>query len=147
MRLTGGASAALIWALFTVEAPAQSLVAIVEDIHGGPAGLEFMDYVETGKQIQLGSNGRMVLSYLKSCFRETIVGGKVTVGNGYSQVSGGRVDRTQVPAADHRDLHTPPLTDDSFAQPTHRPPGWVRTPSRRWSRTLLAPLPSYAPCA
>jgi len=96
MRLTGGASAALIWALFTVEAPAQSLVAIVEDIHGGPAGLEFMDYVETGKQIQLGSNGRMVLSYLKSCFRETIVGGKVTVGNGYSQVSGGRVDRTQV---------------------------------------------------
>jgi hypothetical protein len=97
MKLTPSASAAaLIWALLTIEAPGQSLVAIVEDIHGGPSGLEFMDYVESGKQIQLGKDGRLVLSYLKSCFRETIVGGKVTVGNGWSQVNGGRVDRTQV---------------------------------------------------
>jgi hypothetical protein len=97
MKVTPGASAAaLIWAMLTVEAPAQSLVAVVEDIRGGPPGVEFMDYVETGKQIQLGSNGRLVLSYLKSCFQETIVGGKVTVGSGWSQVSGGRVDRTQV---------------------------------------------------
>jgi len=97
MKLAPRASAAaLIWAFLTIEAPAQSLVAIVEDSHGGPSGLEFMDYVESGKQIQLGKDGRLVLSYLKSCFRETIVGGKVTVGNGWSQVAGGRVDRTQV---------------------------------------------------
>jgi hypothetical protein len=95
MKATLGASA-LIWALLTVAAPAQSLVAIVEDVRGGPSGLEFMDYVETGKQIQLGQNGRIVLSYLKSCFRETIVGGKVVVGTSFSQVTGGHVDRTQV---------------------------------------------------
>ena len=97
MKATLGASAAaLIWAMLTVQAPAQSLVAIVEDIHGGPSGIEFMDYVESGKQIQLGQNGKLVLSYLKSCFRETIVGGKVVVGSSFSQVTGGRVDRTQV---------------------------------------------------
>jgi hypothetical protein len=97
MKMTqGAAGAALIWAMLTVQAPAQSLVAIVEDIHGGPPGIEFMDYVEVGKQISLGTKGQLVLSYLKSCFRETIVGGKVVVGNGWSQVTGGRVDRTQV---------------------------------------------------
>lgn len=89
-------AAALIWAMLTIQAPAQSVVAIVEDIQGGPRGIEFMDYVETGKQIQLAPDGRLVLSYLKSCFRETIVGGKVTVGTGWSQVTGGQVDRTQV---------------------------------------------------
>lgn len=97
MKLTPGTSAvALIWAMLTIEAPAQSLVAIVEDVRGGPSGVEFMDYVEVGKVIQLGSNGRLVLSYLKSCWRETITGGKVTVGSGWSEVTGGRVDRTQV---------------------------------------------------
>jgi hypothetical protein len=91
-----GSAAALIWAALTIEVPAQSLVAIVEDVRGGPPGVEFMDYVETGKVIQLAPNGRLVLSYLKSCFRETINGGKVTIGTGWSEVAGGRVDRTQV---------------------------------------------------
>ena len=97
MKMIPGASvAALIWAMLTIGAPAQSLVAVVEDIRGGPPNLEFMDYVEAGKQIQLSPNGRLVLSYLKSCYRETITGGKVTVGASFSQVTGGQVDRTQV---------------------------------------------------
>jgi hypothetical protein len=97
MKITPSASAAaLIWAMLTIQAPAQSLVAVVEDIRGGPSNIEFMDYVAAGKQIELGSNGRLVLSYLKSCYRETITGGKVTVGTSFSQVTGGQVDRTQV---------------------------------------------------
>ena len=86
-------------------------------------------------RLNLAPNGRLVLSYLKSCFRETITGGKVTVGTGWSQVTGGQVDRTQVScdggkmqlsyqvasksgASVFRDLHRaeqPPAT--SFAQP------------------------------
>jgi hypothetical protein len=55
-------------------------VALVEEVSGAPAGVEFMDYVETGKTIELGARGGIVLSYLNSCVRETISGGTVTVG-------------------------------------------------------------------
>ncbi|MCX7310742.1 MAG: hypothetical protein NTV56_03235 [Alphaproteobacteria bacterium] len=97
MRLTSSVTAtALIWAGLTIQAPAQTLTAIVEDVRGGPAGVEFMDYVKPGRVIQLGSNGKIVIGYLKSCWRETITGGKVTIGTGWSEVSGGKVDRTQI---------------------------------------------------
>ncbi len=56
-----------------------------------------MDYVETGKTIQLGARGGIVLSYMSSCMRETISGGTVTVGTEQSEVAGGRVVRTKVP--------------------------------------------------
>jgi hypothetical protein len=55
-----------------------------------------MDYVETGKTIQLGTRGSIVLSYMNSCVRETISGGTVTVGTDQSDVQGGRVARTKV---------------------------------------------------
>jgi hypothetical protein len=72
-------------------------VALVEEVSGAPAGVEFMDYVETGKTIELGARGGIVLSYLNSCVRETISGGTVTVGTDQSDVQGGRVARTKVP--------------------------------------------------
>src|ERR1700726_2865665 len=72
-------------------------VALVEEVSGAPAGVEFMDYVETGKTIQLGARGSIVLSYMNSCVRETISGGTVTVGTDQSDVQGGRVARTKVP--------------------------------------------------
>ena len=72
-------------------------VALVEEISGAPAGVEFMDYVEPGKTIQLGAGGGIVLSYLNSCMRETISGGTVTVGTDQSTVEGGRVVRSKVP--------------------------------------------------
>jgi hypothetical protein len=71
-------------------------VALVEEVSGAPAGVEFMDYVETGKTIQLGARGSIVLSYMNSCVRETISGGTVTVGTDQSDVQGGRVARTKV---------------------------------------------------
>ena len=74
---------------------AQIPVALVEEVSGAPAGVEFMDYVETGKTIELGARGGIVLSYLNSCVRETISGGTVTVGTDQSDVQGGKVARTK----------------------------------------------------
>ena len=50
-----------------------------------------MDYVDPGQVIRLGAHDRIVLGYLKSCWRETISGGTVTVGIEQSEVAGGEV--------------------------------------------------------
>jgi hypothetical protein len=77
-------------------AAAQSPAAVVEEIGGAVSGVQFMDYVEPGQVIRLGTHDRIVLSYLKSCWRETITGGTVTVGNDQSEVIGGEVTRARV---------------------------------------------------
>jgi hypothetical protein len=64
----------------------QAPTAIVEEVKGKVAGVEFMDYVHPGKVIKLGSAGSIVLSYLESCVRETITGGVVLVGTEHSKV-------------------------------------------------------------
>src|ERR1700732_5441633 len=66
---------------FTGVAAAQAPVAVVEDVQGKVTGAEFMDYVAPGAVIKLGPAGKVVLSYMKSCWRETITGlGTVIVG-------------------------------------------------------------------
>jgi hypothetical protein len=77
-------------------ASAQSPAAVVEEIQGGVPGVQFMDYVDPGQVIRLGAHDRIVLGYLKSCWRETISGGTVTVGPEQSEVAGGEVARTKV---------------------------------------------------
>ena len=77
-------------------ARAQSPVALVEEITGKPAGIEFMDYVAPGRIIALGPRDSVVLGYIRSCWRETIHGGTVTVGRDQSEVSGGRVERVKI---------------------------------------------------
>lgn len=77
-------------------AMAAAPVAVVEDVQGQVAGIEFMDYVAPGQVIVLGARDTVVLSYLKSCWRETITGGTVTVGDEQSAVRQGRVERTRV---------------------------------------------------
>lgn len=77
-------------------AQAQTPVAVVEDVRGQPAGVEFMDYVAPGRVIKLGPKDVIVLGYLKSCWRETITGGTVTVGDAQSSVQRGKVERAQV---------------------------------------------------
>jgi hypothetical protein len=72
-------------------------VALVENVTGNPAGVEFMDYLETGKTIELGPRDTITLSYMSSCVRETITGGTVTVGTDQSEVQAGKVARTTVP--------------------------------------------------
>lgn len=71
-------------------------VALVEDISAKGAGVEFMDYVAAGRSIHLGAGGTLVLSYLKSCVRESVTGGTVTVGADQSRVQGGKVTREVV---------------------------------------------------
>ena len=63
-------------------AAADSPVAVVEDIKGKVTGAEFMDYVTARSVIKIADGGSVVLSYLKSCRRETISGaGTVVVGS------------------------------------------------------------------
>jgi len=72
-------------------------VALVEDVKSAKANVEFMDYVGTGQVITLEPNDVLVLSYLKSCQHESIIGGTVHVGFDKSEVEGGRIVRTKVP--------------------------------------------------
>src|SRR4051795_11724292 len=68
-------------------AVAASPAAIVEDIKGKVTGAEFMDYVTPESVIRIEGDGTVILSYLKSCRRETISGaGIVTVGTEQSTV-------------------------------------------------------------
>ena len=69
--------------------------AIVEDVKGRIEKLDVMDYVDPGQVVQLKAGDVLVLGYLKSCLRETISGGKVTVGEDQSQVEGGKVERAK----------------------------------------------------
>jgi hypothetical protein len=95
MRVILGAAA--MAALWIGTAAAQAPVAVVEDVTGNPAGIEFMDYVPAGKVIRLGPKDGVVLGYTKSCWRETITGGTVTVGDEQSTVAdGGRIQREKV---------------------------------------------------
>ena len=83
-------------AMMVSPASAQSPSAVVEEVGAGVAGVQFMDYVAPGQVIRLGAHDRIVLGYLKSCWRETSDGGTVTVGNGQSEVAGGEVVRAKV---------------------------------------------------
>jgi hypothetical protein len=71
--------------------------ALVEDVKSASADVEFMDYVGTGQVIKLEPSDVLVLSYLKSCEHETIIGGTVRVGRDKSDVDGGKIARAKVP--------------------------------------------------
>jgi hypothetical protein len=89
---SAGAGLWLVAHLAFAAAPA----AVVEDVHGKIAGVEFMDYVAPGRVIVLGPKDGLVLGYLRSCWREAITGGTVTVGESQSVVRAGRVERSLV---------------------------------------------------
>jgi hypothetical protein len=82
--------------MIVLAASAQSPAAVIEELSGTPRGVQFMDYFEPGQVIHLCPHDRMVLGYLKSCWRETITGGTVTVGADKSEVGGGDVVRSKV---------------------------------------------------
>lgn len=72
-------------------------VALIEEVQGEVTGAELMDYVAPGQIIKLGPDGTLVLSYLKSCRRETVNGaGSVTVGPSESKVEGARLSNDVV---------------------------------------------------
>jgi hypothetical protein len=85
MKRTFAAIVCLI--ALTGAARAQPPVALVEEVQGKVTGAEFMDYVVPGQVIKLGPGGMVVISYLKSCWHETISGvGTVIVGTEQSAV-------------------------------------------------------------
>jgi len=68
-------------------AAADSPAAVVEDVKGKVTGAEFMDDVTPKAVIKIGDGGSVVLSYLKSCRRDTIRGtGTVVVSTEESAV-------------------------------------------------------------
>ena len=99
--------------VFARPALAQAPVALVEEVRGHPADVEFMDYVRASKVIRLGPRELIVLSYLASCWRETITGGTVTVGTEQSDVQGGKVARAKVPCDGGRISLTPGQANQS----------------------------------
>ena len=70
--------------------------ALVEAVNGAP-GVELMDYVYPGQVIDLGAKGSITLAHFESCVTETIRGGRVTVGAGHSEVSGGKLSAKETP--------------------------------------------------
>ena len=87
---------ALVFLLLANPASAQGPVAIVEEIDSKNADVEIMDYLTAGKTIALASTDRLVVGYLKSCWRETIIGGTVAIGTEQSSVIAGQVERVKV---------------------------------------------------
>jgi hypothetical protein len=63
--------------------------AIVEQVGGPDSGVHEMDLLEEGQVIKLPAGASMTVGYLRSCVREIIVGGEVTVGKEASKVVGG----------------------------------------------------------
>src|SRR5262245_56214223 len=97
-RLRGAATALAGFFLIAgaTAARADDPVAIVEDVSGSQAKVQFMDYVTAGTVITLGAGDNLILGYMRSCWRETIKGGVVTVGGEQSVVVGGEVKRQKV---------------------------------------------------
>jgi hypothetical protein len=104
-------SLALLLCLTAAPALAADPVAIVEDAKG-KLDVDFMDYVEAGRVVKLAAGDELVLGYLRSCWRETIKGGTVTVGADQSTVAGGTVRREKMPC----DAGKMRLTSDQAAK-------------------------------
>ena len=82
--------------LFLGAALAATPVAVVED-STGKAPVSFMDNLEEGQSFSIPADATVTISYYASCLRETIAGGKVTIGKAESKVEdGGKVKRDKV---------------------------------------------------
>lgn len=86
------AAAALIPLAASAQA-ASKPVAIVEDSPKTKGRGQVFDLLNENEVVQLGGSETLVLGYLKSCTRETITGGTVTIGAKESTVEGGKVAR------------------------------------------------------
>jgi hypothetical protein len=75
---------------------AQEDVAIVEDVSPGIGNLRRFDLIAAGRSAELGQDGRIVLGYLKSCWQDSIAGGRAVVEPLKSLVEGGALMRRRV---------------------------------------------------
>jgi hypothetical protein len=103
-HLLGGgliAVAVLILSGHSSEA-APKAVAIVEDSMRNEGPGRAFDMLPENTVLDLAQGETIVLGYLKSCVRETITGGKVTVGQKESAVEGGKVAREKTECTETR---------------------------------------------
>jgi hypothetical protein len=89
------ASIVSLSALIAAPAFAAAPVAMIEDT-AGATPVEALDYLSEGQVIDLAPGASITLGYFSSCQRETIAGGKVTIGAQQSAVTGGTVKRQKV---------------------------------------------------
>lgn len=87
-------------------AQAAEPAAIVEDVSGSVSGIAVFDYLDAGQSITLPASATLTLGYLKSCSREVIKGGKVSIGTEASTVTGGNVSRETLKCAGNLNLTT-----------------------------------------
>jgi hypothetical protein len=117
-----------------------SPAAVVEEVTGHSAAVQFMDYVEPGQIIRLGAQDKIVLGYLSSCWRETITGGTVTVGIERSDVSGGMVERSTI-ACEANQMHLTTELNKSaamvFRDLSESRPEQVRPPVTLYGRSPM----------
>ncbi|WP_300295227.1 hypothetical protein [Ferrovibrio sp.] len=119
--------------------------AVVEDLSAPVAGIEVFDFLEPGQVITLPAGTRITLGYMQSCLRETITGGKVTVGQQGSAVSGGKVQQEQLKCGGNLQLGQA-QAGKSGAMVFRRGPGTGKTPANtpEPSVTLLYTAPAFA---
>ncbi|MEE8444230.1 MAG: hypothetical protein V3S44_02710 [Alphaproteobacteria bacterium] len=70
--------------------------AIVEQVSDLPQGPKALEFLSPGRVIRLQPGQRLVVGYFRSCWRETISGGQVTIGKDRSTIVRGRVFRQLV---------------------------------------------------
>ncbi|MBT5040162.1 MAG: hypothetical protein HOM52_16795 [Rhodospirillaceae bacterium] len=104
-------------------ASAGEIVAIVEQSEGDTGDVRMFDMLEAGQVIEIGSGGRLVLGYLRSCWRETIAGGDVTIGPEQSNVKFGRIFRELVECDGGSLQLSAALSNKSSAMAYRTPPG------------------------
>lgn len=103
-------AALLAWPL--EPAMAGKISAIVENITGAAKGVQQMDLLEEGQTIELPAGAEVTLGYLRSCVRETITGGRVTIGVEKSAVENGKRQSEEVDCDGGQIVRTSQRTDD-----------------------------------
>lgn len=91
--MAGSLVAASLILLAPVAMAAAKPVAIVEDSPKTEGRGQAFDLMNESEVVTLAPGETLVLGYLKSCLRETITGGTVTIGAKESTVEGGKVTR------------------------------------------------------
>jgi hypothetical protein len=76
-------------------------VALVEAVDNAPAAsIAMADLLYPGQIIELGNAGVLRLTYFDGCLGETIVGGRVIIGEMTSRIAGGTIRSQMRPCAD-----------------------------------------------
>jgi hypothetical protein len=96
-------------------ARAADVSALVEGAEKTTTSLSVIQFLKVGAIVDVGPGGEIVLSYLRSCIREEISGGQVTIGERQSSISGGLVVREKVNCDSDQYVLTQSQTNESGA--------------------------------